>query len=194
MEPVAYRLGQQFDVLQRKLTLPLKYLIHVIRSSGGRYVPFFQVPYALRMLQPWGGHQGDVAKRRSRQSGINAIIGLIVGALGSLPVIRQISFAQEPEFFAVVAGIKMVLIKRRLAAECIEKITTFRHHCTGWNRNITLGIHEYIALFIVGWIELLRHHHWRAVIHSEWLPTFAGKTEHGFWCSDANHIESEGLS
>jgi len=97
-------------------TLMFKHFIHVIPSRQYGNVPFFHVSDALGLAHPCRRHQRNIPKGRARNRHRHSAIARLAEPLRFVPKMLDIGLAQQPKLLAVVGGVEVVLVERRLAA------------------------------------------------------------------------------
>ena len=185
--------GERLEILQRDLALVFEDLVHVAGVFQKDHIPFADVADALGVFEERGGHERDVTESGATDSG-NHRAGVAFDTLKFLFPVRDVGFAQEFEFFAVVDRIEVVLIDWLLTDNRVEEITGGRH--VPARRNGSIAFRKYVNItggFLAG-AKPLGHENDLSPRRFPFSPVFLGESEHRAPVIGGNAVGTKGLS
>ncbi len=152
-------------------------LVDVVEPGDGAHVPFGDVADALRVSQPGGGHQGDVAEGRAAEIGHDRPIALLPQPLGLGGEMFEQGIGDRAEFLEVVLDVELFVVDRRLADDGVEVESALGHPPAGRQRVVALGIHEDVAVWFRLGVEAAGDEDRRAVEGGPRLPVVVAEAE-----------------
>jgi len=160
------------QVFQRDLALALENGVDEIAAGCRADIPLLDVADALGILQPWSGHEGDVAEARAAEVRQNRLVGALVQLFGPPLEIGQLALSNRAEFLQVILEAQVLVVQGRLAHDGIEVVAVLRHAAAGRRRPVAFRILQNIAVRLWLGIEPAGDEHRRAVVQGPGLPAF----------------------